>query len=197
MNYGDYAYIEAYPGGMFTVLPEPNLVRQRQIFEIWIRPVVPDNAHMALRIAVHELQQMIANGITRADFEASRDYLMKNVYVLTARQDAQLGYALDSRWYGTGEYTASMREALQKLTVDQVNAAIRRHLSADRLQIVVITRDADALRQALIADAPSAVKYDGEKPAALLEEDRTIGALRLGLTADRVRITPVEDVFAR
>ena len=46
MNYGDYAYLEAFPGGMFTFFPSPNLARQAQIFEIWIRPVVPANAHI-------------------------------------------------------------------------------------------------------------------------------------------------------
>ncbi len=39
--------------------------------------------------------------------------------------------------------------------------------------------------------------YDADKPAALLEEDRTIGALKLGIRADAVRVTKVADVFAR
>ena len=43
INYGDYAYIEAFPEGMFQFFPDPNIARQRQIFEIWIRPVVPVN----------------------------------------------------------------------------------------------------------------------------------------------------------
>ncbi len=85
---------------------------QRQIFEIWIRPVVPANAHMSLRIAIHELDALIRNGLTTAaSSRTTRDYLMKNVYVMTARQDQQLGYALDSRWYGIGEFTDYMREA--------------------------------------------------------------------------------------
>ena len=54
INYGNYAYIEAFPRGMFQFFPDPNVARQRQIFEIWIRPVVPVNAHMTLRIAVHD-----------------------------------------------------------------------------------------------------------------------------------------------
>ena len=49
INYGDYAYIEAFPRGMFQFFPDPNVARRRQIFEIWIRPVVPANAHMTLR----------------------------------------------------------------------------------------------------------------------------------------------------
>jgi hypothetical protein len=35
---------------------------------------------------------------------------------MTATQDQQLGYALDSRWYGIGEFTAYMRGRLAKLT---------------------------------------------------------------------------------
>jgi zinc protease len=197
MNYGDYAYIEAYPGGMFSSVPAPNLVRQRQIFEIWIRPVVPVNTHMALRLAVFELQKLVRDGLTREEFEATRDYLMKSVYVMTARQDDQLGYALDSRWYGTGEFTAYMRGALSKLTLDDVNRAIKRHLSADGLSIVVVTKDAAALKQALVSDDFSPIKYDGEKPAALLEEDKVVGAFKLNLAADHIRVTPIAEVFAR
>ena len=64
INYGDYAYIEAFPRGMFQFFPDPNVARRRQIFEIWIRPVVPANAHMTLRLAVHELSNARRNGMT-------------------------------------------------------------------------------------------------------------------------------------
>ncbi len=60
MNYGDYAYIEAFPRRHVPASsPSPNVARRAQIFEIWIRPVVPENAHMALRIALHELRRLI------------------------------------------------------------------------------------------------------------------------------------------
>jgi zinc protease len=197
INYGDYAYIEAFPRGMFGFFPDPNIVRQRQIFEIWIRPVVPVNAHMSLRIAIFELEKMIANGLTKAQFDTTRDYLMNNVYVMTARQDQQLGYALDSQWYGIGEFTAFMRNALSRLTVDDVNAAIKRHLNARNLSIVYITQDAAGLKQALVSDAFSPIKYDGQKSTALLAEDQMIGALKLNISPDNVTITPISEVFSR
>ncbi len=197
LNYGDYAYIEAFPRGMFQFFQDAGVVRQQQIFEIWIRPVVPANAQMALRIAIHELNALITNGLTQADFDARRDYLLNNVYVMTARQDAQLGYALDSEWYGMGDYTATLRKALQGLTVEQVNAALKKHLSARDLSVVIVTKEAAALKQALVSDAPSSIKYDGEKPAALLAEDKVVGAMKLHIPADKVRVTPVAEVFAR
>jgi zinc protease len=196
MNYGDYAYIEAFPRGMFQFFPDPNIARRGQIFEMWIRPVVPENAHMALRIAVHELDKLIDNGMSEEDFQASRQYLMKNVYVMTQTQDQQLGYALDSKWYGMPEYTAYMREQLQKLTRDDVNRALKKHLSADDLSVVIITKDAAGLKNQLVADAFSSITYDSEKPKEILDEDKVIGARKLGIKAERVKITPVAQVFA-
>jgi zinc protease len=126
----------------------------------------------------------------------TRDYLLKNVFVMTARQDQQLGYALDSRWYGIPEFTSYMREGLQKLTLDQVNSAIKQHLQARNLSVVMITDDAEGLKKALVSDAFSPVKYDGQKPKALLDEDKAIGAMKLNIAAANITITPVEEVFA-
>jgi zinc protease len=197
MNYGDYAYIEAFPRGMFQFFPDPNLARRAQIFEVWIRPVAPENAHMALRIATHELEKLVQDGLTAGQFNSTRNYLMKNVYLMTANQDQQAGYALDSDWYALGEFTSTMRERLGKLTLDEVNRAIRKHLSARDLFVVAITKDARGLADRLIKDEFSPIKYDGEKPAALLAEDKVIGARKLQVRPAAVRITPVEQVFAQ
>jgi zinc protease len=197
MNYGDYAYIEAFPRGMFQFFPDPNIARRAQLFEVWIRPVAPENAHMALRIALHELDKLLKDGLSAEDFEATRNYLMKNVYLLTATQNQQLGYALDSKWYGIPEFTSYMRERLAKLTREEVNRVIRKHLSARDLSVVFVTKDAKGLEDALIKDAFSPIHYEAQKPKALLEEDKLIGALKLGLRPEAVRITPVDDVFKR
>jgi zinc protease len=197
MNYGDYAYIEAFPRGMFQFFPDPNIVRRAQIFEVWIRPVVPENAHMALRIAIHELDGLVREGMSKEDFERTRGYLMKNVYVMTATQNQQLGYALDSRWYRIGEFTSYMRDRLAKLTHDDVTQAIRKHLSPRNLSVVIITKDAKGLKDKLVSDAFSPISYDAEKPADLLAEDKVIGARKLAISAEKVKVTPVEEVFAK
>lgn len=197
MNYGDYAYIEAFPRGMFQFFPNPNLGRKAQLFEVWIRPVAPENAHFALRIALTELDKLIAQGLSREQFENTRDYLMKNVFVMTATQDQQLGYALDSKWYGTPEFTKMMRDGLSKLSVDDVNAAIRKHLSAKNLSVVFITKDAAGLKEKLASNAFSPIKYDAEKPKALLDEDQVIGNTRLGVKPEAVKVTPSTAAFAQ
>jgi zinc protease len=140
---------------------------------------------------------LIQEGLSKEGFERTRDYLMKNVYVMTATQSQQLGYALDSRWYRIGEFASYMRDRLARLTLDDVNQAIRKHLSSKNLSVVIITKDAKDLKNKLVSDAFSPIRYDAEKPAELLAEDKEIGARKLAIPAETIKITPVEDVFAR
>jgi zinc protease len=196
LNYGDYAYIEFFnrPGNQF--FPSPGIARRSQLFEIWIRPVVPENAQMATRIALYETQKMIDNGLSEQDFQNTRDYVMKNVYLLTSTQNQRLGYALDSWWYGIPEYTDYMRAQYAKLTRKQVNDAIKKYLSVKNMHVVIITKDAEALRDLLIADTPSSIKYDAPKPE-LTAEDKVIGSYKLNIKPENVRIVNVDDVFSK
>ena len=196
MNYGNYAYIEAFPGGMYQFFPDANRARRAQIFEIWLRPMVPDQAVFGLKVALYELRRLIDEGLSTSAFEQTREYLSKNVFVMTKTQDQQLGYALDSAWYGIPEFATYVRQKLAELTVDEVNDAIRRHLSADNLYITCIAGNADELRNQLLDEEPTQISYDAPPADEVLAEDREVGAYQLGLTPERVHITPVEDVFA-
>ncbi len=100
MNYGDYAYIEYFPRGMFQTRPDTNLARQQQIFQVWLRPLRNNNdAHFATRTAMFEIEKLIEEGISEADFETTRAFLSKYVSLLMDGQSRQLGYAMDSRFY--------------------------------------------------------------------------------------------------
>ncbi len=197
MNYGDYAYIEAFPDGMFRFFPGANRARQAQLFEIWIRPVKPENAVFATKVALYELGQLIEKGLTQEEFDSTREYLSKNVFLMTATQSAQAGYRLDSDYFGTVEFTQFMRSGLSKLTLADVNAAIRRHLQTENMALVFVTKDADALKAALLSAEPARITYDAEKPPELLAEDALIGALPLGIPAEKIEVVPVEKVFAK
>jgi zinc protease len=197
LNYGTYAYLEAFPRGMYQFFPDTNLGRRAQLFELWIRPVRPEHAQHAIRLALSEYRQLLERGLTRADFEAVRDYLVKNAPLAVARSVSQAGAVLDGAWSGTPPWPQYLREGLARLTVDDVNRALRAHLSGQDLEIVAIARDAKGLAATLVADGPSRITYDGEKPQALLDEDAAVGALRLGLTPAAVQVVPVAEVFAR
>jgi zinc protease len=195
INYGTYAYIEAFPGAMYQFFPHANTARSAQVFEIWVRPVLPENAVFTLKVALHELRALIEGGLTVDEFAETRDYLLKNVFLMTSTQDQRLGYALDSRWHGIGDFTEHMREQLQALTAKEVNAAMKRHLSADDLTVVMIAGNAEELRGQLLSDDPAVISYDAAKPGDLLEEDAVIGSENLGLGESDITVTNVDDVF--
>jgi zinc protease len=197
LNYGDYAYIEHFPRGMFQFQPDPNLVRTRQIFQVWIRPVEPANAHFALRAGMYELRKLIDNGLSEEEFRMTRDFLRKYAAVMAKTQSTQLGYALDSARYGIGDFVPWVRGKLDELTRDDVNRAIRTHLSWQNVKIVLVTKDAAALREAIVGNAPSPITYNAPKPADVLEEDKVISAFPLAVPADKAIIVDIEDVFRR
>lgn len=195
LNYGDYSYVEYFPRGMFQFTPDPNLGRSTQIFQIWIRPVEPQNSMFALRATLFEYDKLVREGMKQEDFAGIRDFLVKYANVLTSTQGARLGYRLDSRYYGTPEYTAFMREQLSKLTLADVNRAIKQHLSTDRMRVVMITKDAAALRDAIVKGTPSPITYNSPKPADIMAEDKIIERYKIDVRPEQVVIVPVDKVF--
>jgi zinc protease len=195
LNYGDYAYIEYFPQGMFRFEPEPNLGRHQQIFQIWVRPVEPPNAGFALRAAMFELDKLVKNGMTQQDLDGARNFLSKYVNVLTKSKAAELGYAIDSLYYGIPNYNDYIKKSLAKLTVEDLNRAIRKHLSAPNMEIVAVAKDAEGLRKQLTGDAPTPIEYNTPKPQDVLDEDKIVERWPLKLRPEDVRIVPVDSVF--
>ena len=194
MNYGDYAYIEYFPRGMFQFHPDTNLGRQQQIFQVWIRPVRSNNdAHFATRAAMYELENLISEGMTESDFEATRAYLGKYVSLLTDSQSRQLGYAMDSQYYQIDEFANYVRDALNGLTLDDVNRVIRQNLNTENVQYVFITKDTADLQRRLASDQRSPMTYDADLPQEVLDEDKLIDSISLGF--DKVDVVSAEEVF--
>jgi zinc protease len=195
LNYGDYAYIEYFPRGMFQFQPDPNLGRQSQIFQIWIRPVPPEQGHFTLRAALFEYDRLVQDGMSKETFEATREFLIKYNNILTATQGARLGYALDSRYYGIPDFNQYMRDQLTKLTLEDVNRAIQRYLKSDRMRIAMVTKDAEALRDAITGNKPSPITYNSAKPQDIVNEDKIIENYKISVKPEDVTIVPIEKVF--
>jgi len=195
LNYGDYAYIEYFPRGMFQFEPDPNLARSQQIFQIWIRPVEPATAHFALRLALYEFDKLVREGLDPASFERTRNFVMKYSKLLIKTQSAELGYAIDSRFYRIPEYTAYLENALRRLTREDVNRAIAKHLGGGNFTIVAVAKDCAALKAKLVGEEPSPIRYNSPKPPELLAEDKTVASWKIGLKPENVRIIDVRKVF--
>src|SRR2546425_1881887 len=195
LNYGDYAYVEYFPRGMFQFQPDPNLGRRLQIFQIWIRPVEPQNGHFALRAALYEYDRLMRDGMSKEVFESTREFLSKYANVLIATQDAQLGYALDSRYYRIADFPTYMREQLAKLTLDDVNRAIKQYLKSESMRIAIVTKDASGLRDAILNNRPSPITYNAPKPKEILDEDKVIEVYKINVKAADINLLSVDKTF--
>jgi zinc protease len=196
LNYGDYSYIEWFALGGRTMLPFPNFARQQQIFEIWIRPVQNQNRHFALRAAVRELQKLIENGMTQEDFEKSRNFLLNYNVNLAQSNSDQLGYALDDRFYGLDQpYLEKIKSKLSTMKLEDVNAAIKKHLNAKNMVIVAVTKDAQSFKDALSQNKPSPITYESPKPASILEDDKEIINYPILIPAENITVVPVDQLF--
>lgn len=196
MNYGDYAYIEYFPSGMFRTKPPVNVARSQQIFQVWIRPLrTANDAHFATRTAMWEMEKLISNGLTEKQFESTRNFLKNYVPQLVDSQSRILGSVVDSEFYGTDNFVQYVRKGLEELTVAKVNQVIKKHLQLDDIHFVFITKDAADMKKRLASEGVSSMTYNSEKSKELLAEDKIIEKYPLNLKSDRITITPIDEVF--
>lgn len=198
LNYGNYSYIENFLQEGGSAFPLTNIPRRQQHFSIWIRPVAPANAAFALRQATRELRRLVETGLTREEFEATRRYVLNHSRLWTQSLGRRLGTRIDSEYYGTKYQIDRIQEELPRLTVQEVNAAIKRHLQADNLAVAIVTDDAAALRDLLVSGKPTPIAY--QTPTTkddLLREDREIASFALPINKERLRIVPAGEMFER
>lgn len=197
LNYGDYAYVEAYPEGGQRQFPPPNVAREHQIFEIWIRTLPDEQAVFALRAALGELEDLVEDGMTAQELELSKTFLSKYYLHYAETTRMRLGYAIDDRFYGiSGEgFLGEFRETITSLSLEEVNAALKRHLHPENVKIAIVTGEAEKLAEVLESDAPSPITYPTPKPDQVLEEDKAIERYPLGIAS--VRTVPVDEIFGR
>jgi zinc protease len=199
LNYGDYAYIEAFPEGGELQLPPTNVARSRQFFEIWIRTLPNDQAIFALRAALRELKRLVDDGMTQEQFELTRSFLRKHLLHYAPTTHDRLGYAVDDRYYGISApgHLARAQDMLKSLSRQDVNRAIQRHLQYKDMYIAIVTGKAGEMKKALAAGDPTPIHYPTAKPAAIIEEDKAIAKEPLSIAADAVETRPVDSMFGK
>ena len=194
LNYGDYSYIEDFIQEGMSTFPIPNNPRRQAYFSIWIRPVPPDKSIFALKAALWELDRLVASGMSPQDFEAARTFLLNYSKLWVQTLSRRLGYAIDGEFYGRKDLVTELADRLPKLTVDQVNAAIRKHLKTEGIKVAIIAKNAPRFRDLLNSGKPTPLTYDTQgTPDDVLAEDKHIAVFPLKDVS--VRIVPVERMF--
>jgi len=215
MNYGDYSYIEWYNAGGQNMLPPSGVPRASNYWSIWIRPVqiatqlqsqYPEladvsigHAHFALRMAIREFDLMIKNGMSKDDFAATRTFLRSYSKLYAQSPAQQLGWLMDSRFYGRTDYLAELDTLLEKTTLEQVNAAIRKYWQTDSMFVTIVTDKGEAqpLADSLINNTASPMSYSdlvkSGLSAEVLADDAAVAEYHLNIK--KVKIVPSADTF--
>jgi zinc protease len=217
MNYGTYSYIEWYKDGSYNQLPPPGVPRNLNYFSLWIRPVQTaeslrqqneelkgvktGHAHFALRLAVMELANLIENGLTEQDFIRTRDFLKNYTKLYIQTPERELGFLMDSKFYNRTDFIKEVDQKLDKLTLDDVNAAVKKYLQAENMHVAIITHNSEAktLAPSLRQNAASPMSYskvvkDG-LPDRVLEKDKRAAVYPLKVR--KVEIKESKEMFIR
>lgn len=215
MNYGDYSYIEWYNAGGSNMLPQPGYPRSVNYFSIWIRPVqtakglkeqYPElkdiqvgHAHFAWRMAMREWEQLVNKGMTKQDFELTRQFLKSYIKLYIQTPAKQLGFKMDSRFYGRQDFINDAGILLDGLTAEKVNEAMKRFWKPGNMFVSNITDESEAepLKKSLLNNAPSPMSYSDELRKVLdkkiLEEDMEVS--KYPLKTAKVEIVPASEIF--
>jgi zinc protease len=208
LNYGDYAYIEHFvqQGGEASQA-QLGRARHQQDFTIWLRPVQNENALFALRAALYELRRTLAEEpFGDREVETTKAFLTGYLLLFNQTDTRKLGYALDDQALGLHRHPGFLdvwQRRVSEVTSHQVNQAWRRWVDPCSLQIVVVTKDAQAFKQALLSGDPSPIHYQrdaegktAQKPAEILQQDRQIAAFSFGQPKeDEIEIVKAEQLF--
>lgn len=215
MNYGDYSYIEWYENGGQNQLPPSGVPRHSNYWSIWIRPVQIakqlkeqykelanikiGHAHFALRMAIREFALLIKNGMTRDQFEETRNFLLSYTKLYAQTPAAQLGWLMDSKFYGRDNYLKELDQLLRKVTLEDVNKAIRKYWQTDNMFVTIVTdvSEAEPLANSIRENLDSPMSYSNlvksGLPKAVLAEDAVVEKYKLNIKS--VKIVKSEDTF--
>ncbi len=215
MNYGDYSYIEWYEQGGSYQLPPAGVPRSSNYFALWIRPVqigtqlkeqyeeLQDihigHAHFALRLAIREIDLLVDKGLSQDDFERTKQFLRSYIKLYIQTPEKELGFLMDSRFYGRKDYIKELDALLEDVTLEEVNNAVKKYLQTDNMFVTIVTDDSEAgpLAESLKENQPSPMSYSNlvkeGLPEEVIKEDDEVAIYPLNVTS--VEIVPSANTF--
>ena len=215
MNYGDYSYIEWYSNGGQNMLPRPGYPRSSNYFSIWLRPVQTasglkrqyeelknisiGHAHFAIRMALSQMQELIEKGMGEKEFELTKTFLRSYIKLYAQTPEQQLGYLMDSHFYGRKDWLKEVDGMLESVTYPDMMMAMRKYWQTQNMFITIVTdkTEAQPLKESLEKNLASPMSYSNALKDVLtpeiLNEDNTVSEYKLNIK--KVNIVNSADLF--
>jgi len=197
LNYGDYAYIERYEQAGWSSRQETGTGRVQNPFYVWLRPTSQADAPFALRGATRVVEHFVEEGLDADEFELMRTYLSGRVSLWADDPGRRLGWAAEAVAMGWPDPIATLPDAVEALTLEEVNAAVKRHIHPESMRYVVVTGGADELVEQVSDNVTTPLAYSGSTPPAegteQAAEDADWASTPIGW--DDVRVIESTDLF--
>lgn len=198
LNYGDYDYVEHFIQEGYGSYPLPNVGLRQQYYGLWVRSVENANRVFALRAANFVLKKAADEGITQDELDRAKGFLDSYTRLWAVTADRQLAYALDDAFYGTKDFLGGYRAQLGKLTVADVNAALKKHIDITQLHYAVVTRGTKELAADLASGKPSPMKAtSAAKDKAVVADDKLIEKFDLGIKDSDIQTLNADELFEK
>lgn len=194
LNYGTYAYPEYFRERRGPAQQEQGVLRSQATFSLWIRPTSTDNGPFALKLAVAELEDLVADGLSEEAFADTQAYLLGAIPMLARDPGRRLAYAVEAAATDTPDLLELLPGMVLGLSRDDVNAALQRHIRPDDLRIVAVSGDPAGLVAALEGELATPVVYGTIEPdEAQAARDAEVAGLALELVS--ATVVPSEGLF--
>ena len=115
---------------------------------------------------------LVENGMDQDEFDKTKQFLRSYIKLYIQTPEKELGFLMDSDFYGRKNYIKEMDKLLEKTTLEEVNAAIRKYFQTDNMDVVIITDDSEAkpLADSFKNNTTSPMSYADQLKAELPEE---------------------------
>ncbi len=197
LNYGTYAYAEHHRQAGWSSIPAVNVGRAAQEVTVWLRPVEAKNGVFATRGVLFLIGELLGLPIPRERFDTARGFLIGYTRTWEQTDQRRLGNAIDDLFYGTPGFLQKYRAALETMTPEKMQEALKRHLDPTRLNFVYVTKDAEGLKAKLTSKDPSPIVYPTPKGEDVLAADKAIEAYPLPMHPALIEIVDANAVMEK
>lgn len=97
----------------------------------------PQNRDRLMEVIAEELTLLLDDGITETELDAAKQSILQREQVRRAEDRSLCQMLAESIFAGRDmRYFANLEQSVEQLSVDEVNAAIRKYIDPERLVIV-------------------------------------------------------------
>ena len=102
-------------------------------------------------------------------------------------------------FYGTDYFIDRVEKELKKLTVADVNAAIKKYLQPGNVKIAVVVDEGKGqdFLDAMIANTPCPITYASPVAQSILDQDKTIEVFPLTINKEKSKVVNARDLFEK